>query len=168
MDASERKEARLLLVPLSSDEYLDRARKLAGIDDELERLDAERKNALDGFKNRRGEVLTRKSALSLAVRMGKEEREVDCEWQENFKQKCWDLVRLDTHELVDRIAMSAEDLEGELFGDKKQPPASNGKGKGRGKKKGADAGEEQQPPADDQPQTEEKKPRRGKRGTKAE
>jgi hypothetical protein len=164
MDASERNEKRLLLVPLTPDEYLDRARKLAGIDDELERLDTDRKNAMGGFKNRRGEILTRKSALSLAVRMGQEEREVDCEWQENFKQKAWDLVRLDSHKLVDQIAMSAADLEGELFGDKKKPPVT----KGKGRKKKDRGGEDDGQPSDKAQAAEEKKPRRGKRGTEAE
>mgnify|MGYP001078115457 CR=1 FL=1 len=116
MKEHERQETRSLLVPLTHDEYLDRARKLAAIDDELVVLETERKAALDGFKNRKGEVLTRKLALNSAVRTGEEERDIDCEWQENFSQKCWQLVRLDTSEVVDTIAMTVDELQQKIPG----------------------------------------------------
>lgn len=138
MEDHERKETRDLLVPLTSEEFLDRARQHAGIDEELDKLDSERKSMLEDIKNRKGAILARKSKLSLAVRTGEEEREVDCEWQENFKQKCWQLVRLDNKKIVDTIAMTAEDLQGGLnVGERKPDP--KGRAKKGGKKKGKDA-----------------------------
>lgn len=163
-DKSERNVSRKLPVKITGKEFEERAQELAGIDKQLEEIDAERKSALEGFKQRKGAVLLRKSELLRAVRERIEDRDTDCEWQENFKQKCWQLVRLDTKEVVDRIAMTAEDLQGTL-------PGTDGKKKDSKKKsdkKSAAAGEKKDEKGDEKKPASTKKPVSKKKGKSEE
>ena len=128
MDQSERKEARQLKVKITKEEFADRARELATIEDQLSAIDQQKKDANDEFKRQKGTIVSRKVALVGAIKDGEEDREVHCEWQENWKQKCWNLVRLDSGKTVDNMAMSAKDLQGNL-------PGTDGKGKGKDKDK---------------------------------
>lgn len=150
MEESDRRVTRKLLVPLTPKEFEERAVELAGCDKELDELDVQKKQHNDRIKQLKGQVQLRKVDLSKAVQERVEKRDVECEWQENFKQKCWQLVRLDTHEVVDTMAMTVEDLQGKL-------PGADGE-----KKKGGKKGVKQESAPDDN--EEQPKKRGGKKG----
>lgn len=140
MKDSKRKEKRSLPVPLTGKEFEERALELAGCDETLAEIDVKKKAAVDEFKRQSGTVVSRKNELRVIIQERKEDREVDCEWRENFKQKCWDLFRLDTNKKADTKAMTAEDLQGRIpgtdgDGGKKD---DDGKKKRQSKKKAAD------------------------------
>ena len=127
MEQSERQETRQLKGKITKEEFDERALALATIEEQLDKLDQQKKEANDEFKRQKGTIVSRKVALVNAIKEGVEDRDVHCEWQENFKQKCWNLVRLDSGKTVDNMAMTAADLQGDL-------PGTEGGKKGKGKK----------------------------------
>lgn len=115
----ERFETRDLFVELTSDERQDRANRYVECDAQIEKLKAEQKASNERFKRDIGALVNKKESLGKAVQDGKELREIECEWVDNFEQKCLDLIRLDLEEgdegrLVDQRAMTAEELQGNL------------------------------------------------------
>lgn len=115
----EKIEMRDVLVELTTDERQDRARQYVECDDRIEKLKAEQKSQNEKYKREIGALLNEKGNLSRAVQDGKEYREIECEWCENFEQKCWDLIRHDFDEddekrVVDQRTMTAEELQGNL------------------------------------------------------
>lgn len=145
MEESERQVKRRLPVPLTGKEFEARAVELAKCHDQIAEIEAKKKEANDEFKRQVGTVVSRKNELRVAIQERREDREVECEWRENFRQKCWELWRLDTNKKVDTMAMTAEDLQGSLPGTDKPPDKKDKKepadkpGKKTGTKKGADA-----------------------------
>lgn len=115
----ERFEDRDLFVELTTEERQDRAKRYVECDAEIERLKSEQKASNERYKRDIGALVNKKESLGQAVQDGKELRETECEWKENFEQKCWDLVRLDFSEddenrLVDQRTMTATELQGNL------------------------------------------------------
>lgn len=119
MYEDERFETRDLFVELTTDERQDRANRYVECDAQIEKLKGEQKASNDRYKRDIGALVNKKENLGRAVQDGKELREIECEWVENFEQKCWDLVRLDLEvgddgRLVDQRAMTANELQSEI------------------------------------------------------
>jgi len=114
MDLDDRAETRSLKVELTDEEFVERAMELVKCDQRIETLEQERKNSNEEFKRKIGTLLNRKYELHRAIQEVEEFRDIDCEWTENWDQKCWELQRLDNREVIDTRAMSAEDLQGSI------------------------------------------------------
>lgn len=107
----EGKENRTLKVKLTDDEVLQRARDLIEADEEIERIDAEKKESAENFAEMKKEQLARKTKARGAVKDGEEDREVECQWEPDWKAKQWLLKRLDTGETIEASTMDADDLQ---------------------------------------------------------
>jgi len=119
MYEDERLETRDLFVELTTDERQDRANRYVECDAQIEKLKGEQRASNERYKRDIGALVNKKESLGRAVQDGKELREIECEWVENFEQKCWDLNRLDFPKgddgrLVDQRAMTANELQGEI------------------------------------------------------
>jgi len=119
MYEDERLETRDLFVELTTDERQDRANRYVECDAQIEKLKGEQRASNERYKRDIGALVNKKESLGRAVQDGKELREIECAWVENFEQKCWDLNRLDFPKgddgrLVDQRAMTANELQGEI------------------------------------------------------
>lgn len=105
------KENRVLKVKLTDKEVLQKANELLEADAEVDRIDAERKEEMDRYKEMKEDALSKKRAARDAYKDGAEDREVECTWRPNWTAKQWELVRDDTGEIVEEVTMSEEDLQ---------------------------------------------------------
>lgn len=106
------KVARMLAVKLTEEETLEMAKTIGDKMLEVDNLENEKKAFTSSNKLKTEGLEAELSYLGRCVREGEEEREVECIWNYNqpvrgMKQ----LVRLDTHEIVDEKDMSARDNE---------------------------------------------------------
>lgn len=104
-------ETRNLAFKLTQEEIIDRAKKLAMVEDELIQLEVKRKMASDEFKDLKKDLDSKRRTLSRAVVDGQDFRPTDCEWKPDWKKNEKQLIRLDTNEIVSSITMTAEDLQ---------------------------------------------------------
>ncbi len=96
---------------LTDGEMREYAAQMANGVQDLEAMKEERKIEV---KRRNVEIIAlQKQVDELAGKVvsGTELREVDCEWQKNFKDAMVDLVRLDTMEVVDSRPMNDEEKQ---------------------------------------------------------
>lgn len=99
---------------LSDEEFRERAKELADVDEEIAHLEGEKKTAMEGFKNTIGGRVSRKLELRGIVQNNEEEREVECKWTKDYKGQELKLTRLDTVEQIDSRTMTQLELQGEL------------------------------------------------------
>ncbi len=119
-----------LLCPLTEEEKLQRAGKLAAKISEKRRLeselDFERKRIKKEIEKADREIYH----LSEVVGNGKEKREVEVEMQRDFESKTFRVIRLDTGEIVDSRQLSESELQDDLPMDDAASPRRNKKIKG--------------------------------------
>lgn len=102
---------RNLEVKLTAAELKAKGRELA--EQELALQAADETKRADAAANRETVKGIKKliASLATAVDSGVERRDVPCEKRPNYQQGCWEVVRLDTKEVIDTEAMSAEDRQ---------------------------------------------------------
>lgn len=104
-------EVRPLTVKLTEPELLKRGDEMANCELEIEQFKVDRADVNDRIKV----AVKRRAELAHVIEAGEEDREVKCEWVEDFQKNCFRLVRLDTSESVDTKPMQAADRIGHLF-----------------------------------------------------
>lgn len=124
---------RLLMVDLTDEDVADRKNKLVKAESELQKVSAEKAEAMADFnstlKDRRNEIRT----LVAAIQTGSEEREVECYERRDEKRGAMETVRADTGEVIHDRPLTAEERQVDMF---------SGKPKGkRGKKAQAEGAE---------------------------
>jgi len=113
---------RFLPVPLTPEEFTEKAQELVRIDNEIDDLDAAQKSAAKYTKEKIGGLLSDKRELQEAIKTKQERRPVDCVFEPDFTARVLRLVRLDTGEIVEERTMTADELQGEL----RYPKADSG------------------------------------------
>lgn len=114
MDQKELTTKRSLYCDLTDEEFVDRATELADVDEEIAKLDGEKKRVTKEFTDKIGGRVSRKLELRRIVQTKEEEREIECKWFKDFPVQELRLVRLDTNEVIDSRTMTAAELQGEL------------------------------------------------------
>ena len=105
------KEMRRLPCKLTQAEFNGKALEFAQLDEELDQLEAKRKAANEGYKDRIGGVNARRSELRRIVVKREEERDVQCTWHADWASKSMLLRRDDTGEVVQARTMTAEEVQ---------------------------------------------------------
>lgn len=100
---------------LTPDEIEDRAREIAGLHQEMARVDAERKAAAGVFRVKLKELDARMTELAVVLESGVEHRDVEVFVERDQIEKLLRIRRADTGEIVESRAMSEEDLQEEMF-----------------------------------------------------
>jgi len=109
---------RELPVQLSEGELLKAGDRMADIELEIDGLKDDRKELNRQIKDREKD----RNDLAKKIDLGTEGRLVDCHWLEDLNQNVKTLVRDDTGEVVDTVAMTAADRqEGMSFAMGDQP-----------------------------------------------
>lgn len=105
-------------------ELKERAKQLAEVDQQIfskkEARKAVTKKLNDEIKN----LEEQQRNLAESIDTEKEPRMVTCKWIEDYGQNCKNLVRQDTGETVDTVAMTAEDRQLGLGSAEDQQPAA--------------------------------------------
>lgn len=128
-----------LPVKLTEAELLEKGDRIADIEFEIDGLVEQRKKLNRKIKD----LNVERHNLSRDVDTGTEERQVACRWQEDYDQNCKHLVRQDTGETIDTVALTADDravefdfdgdgvpLDGDAEPDNVTPISKGGKSKG--------------------------------------
>ena len=102
---------RFLPVPLTIPEKVDYGRKLAHLHQEYASLEIEKKHVADNFKEKLEGLDGRISALAAVVRNGEEVRDVECRWRYLFEVNTKELIRMDTGEIVETTAITAQERQ---------------------------------------------------------
>jgi hypothetical protein len=105
------KTSRNLPCVLTDAEKLDYGRKLADAENELDTIDTEKKNAVDGYKEKTSAVQVAVRRLVSAIRDGMERREVECEWVYYWDSFTKELVRSDTGESIERAVIGPDERQ---------------------------------------------------------
>jgi len=103
-----------LPVPLTPEEFKDRAQRLAAANVDARDVEARKKQVMEAFKEEAGGVQARIRSLGQIVEDSAEKRAVDCVDLSLGRTKEIITVRLDTGELVCRRAMQAFELQEEM------------------------------------------------------
>lgn len=119
MYEDERFETRDVFVELTDEQRQERAKQYVYCDNQIEKLKAEQKSSNDKYKRDIGTLMNEKENLKQAVTDGRELTAVECEWVENFEQKCYFLINPNLEEddddyIVDQRTMTASELQGNL------------------------------------------------------
>lgn len=139
-------EKRTLKVKLTDKEILQRAKDLIEADEEIERIEEQKKESAENFSTLKKEQTERKKLARDAVKTGEEDREVDCKWEADWASKQWLLKRQDTGRTIEASTMDADDLQRDMT----QPDPTRPKQKRRRRKAAKDnAGGEDQPAAEE-------------------
>lgn len=102
---------------LTPDEIEDRAREIAGLHQEMARVDAERKAAAGVFRVKLKELDARMTELAVVLESGVEHRDVEVFVERDRAEKLLRIRRTDTGEVVESRAMGEEDLQEEMFSE---------------------------------------------------
>lgn len=113
-EATEYKELRRLACKLTQAEFNEKATEFAELDQQLEQLEADKKLAAEGFKNRIGGIEEERSVLRQVVITRHEERSVECTWYADFAGRSMILRRDDTGEAVEARTMTATEAQTKL------------------------------------------------------
>ncbi len=105
------KTSRHLACILSDEEKLQYGRKLADLEDSSEQCEIEKKNAVDGFKEKQSAIDVGIRRFVAAIRDGMERREVDCEWIYHWDSFSKELSRCDTGEVIEREIIGPEERQ---------------------------------------------------------
>lgn len=111
MEPTGKKELRSLQCVLTQPEFNVRATEYAQADQELDRLEVERKSVNDDFKDRIGGVNAKRAKLRRVVIDRREPRDVECTWHADWASKSMLLRRDDTGEVVEARTMTAEEVQ---------------------------------------------------------
>lgn len=103
-----------LPVDLTDDELLARGEEHAKAKLEHERLLKERTEVTGKINAKIREANLTCSTLAKVVNVGSEDRLVDVQWQEDRPHQIKRLVRLDTKEVIEERAMTADELQEEF------------------------------------------------------
>lgn len=102
---------RNLPVLLTTDEKVDYGLNLAELHQDYGSVEIKKKDAADRFKNELDELNARISYFSRVIRSGEEWRNVDCQWRYIFDTNTKELMRMDTGEIVETAAITAEERQ---------------------------------------------------------
>ncbi len=91
------KETRILPCKLDGMEIEDRGRELAAVLIEKEKLEEQRKEINEQIKPKTARI----KELAAAIESESEEREVSCEWRNDWDADERNLIRLDTGEIIE-------------------------------------------------------------------
>lgn len=93
-------EQRWLPVTLTQEELLEKARELAHTEEELEKVELEKKAEMQTYAERIKRLKGSISVVSMSIRKGSEYRDVECVWQFDWHEGLAKLIRTDTGETV--------------------------------------------------------------------
>lgn len=110
-EATNQRELRELSCKLTPQEFAVRATEFAQLDRKLDELEAAKKAAVDGFKDKIGGVNDRRAVLRDTVIARAEEREVQCTWYADWASKSMLLRRDDTNEVIEARTMTADEVQ---------------------------------------------------------
>lgn len=102
---------RTLAVPLTTIEKVDMGHRLAELYGEYGDAELRKKASADRFKEELEELDGRIAHLARIVRSGEEYRTVECKWRYLFDVNTKELVRMDTGEIVETAAITAEERQ---------------------------------------------------------
>jgi murein L,D-transpeptidase YcbB/YkuD len=118
-----------LSVKLDEGEILDRARKAASIQRQIQELESEEEQAKAQAtsKKKQAERLDQdRRRLEFAVHQGSEEREVEVAHEADMRTGVVQEVRLDTREVLRERRMTSEESQGVMFSDMAAGPDDQG------------------------------------------
>lgn len=118
------REQRELVRQLTEAELLARGEEMAKAELEQDKLKAERR----GINGQIADLRASCAKLAEMIEAGEESRMVDCAWIEDLPQNRFKLVAQDTGEEIDSRALTAAELQGDLFGGASTPMTSMGTG----------------------------------------
>lgn len=101
------REQRPLECKLTEAEFKDRSDKMAAAELLIEQLKEHRK----GINGKMAAAATERGRLAHIIDTGIEQRAVECEWRDDFKQNVKRLIRTDTGAEVDTRPMTADDRQ---------------------------------------------------------
>jgi hypothetical protein len=110
-EATNQREIRTLSCRLTQQEFAVRATEFAQLDRKLDELEAAKKAAVEGFKDKIGGVNDRRAVLRDTVITRAEDREVQCTWFADWASKSMLLRRDDTNEVVEARTMTPEEVQ---------------------------------------------------------
>lgn len=108
---------RTLPVVLTNEELLTFSDTLAKTVQEKETITAEKKKVDAKYKSILDGLTMKVNELADMVESKKESRLVECEWRKDIEAQTKTLIRLDTGEVVDVMAIDDNDRQEELFED---------------------------------------------------
>lgn len=109
-----KKENRNLVCILTDDE-LDLARdEIARVTSEQERLEDEKKSVTSSYKDKIDRCVLDMRTIARKITTKQEVRGVECVWEFDYRKAMATLIRPDTGEVVDKRAMTAEELQYKL------------------------------------------------------
>ena len=100
-----------LAVVLTTSEKVDFGHRLAVLHHEYSDVELNKKAAADRFKEELEALDGRIGYLSRVVRNGEEHRDVECRWRYLFETSTKELIRMDTGEIVETVAITAEERQ---------------------------------------------------------
>lgn len=104
-------------VPVTDEEKIAMSHKLAQMLCERERINGEKAAACEGWNKEIREIDKRSKQLAKAIHTGKDERDVECEEVMVFETNTVQTKRVDTGEIVDQRAMTADERQTSLLAD---------------------------------------------------
>ena len=104
-------ETRSLPVVLTKDELLDKSQELAKSQLDIKDAEARAKDVAADFKAIIAKLNASISILSRAITNGYEYRDVDCEWEFDYKDGVKTLIRIDTRDVVRKESISIHERQ---------------------------------------------------------
>lgn len=108
-------EKRMLMCRLSDDELMDRGREQADTYKAYCRVEAEKKDANEDFKDRLDSARKEMARLSTICKSGYESRAVECRWIYDYDHNVKRCVRQDTGEVVEEMAIPSTERQTQLL-----------------------------------------------------
>ena len=102
---------RHLMVSLSDDEKREYGRRLADPDHDKDTVEAEKKSAMDGFRERLSAIDVGIGRLVTAIRDGMERREVECQWVYFWDSCTKQLTRMDTDDVIESAVIDPDERQ---------------------------------------------------------
>ena len=102
---------RLLPVDLTSEELLDRARRLAECEERLREESDRQDQVKKELKSRESAIVADRSRLAAVVRTRQEPRDVECEVRENYVRNVRTVTRLDSGEVLEECPLTLEERQ---------------------------------------------------------
>ena len=106
---------RKLKCQLTDDDILDRGRALAKAEHDYQAIEAEKSAVNKDFKNQLTAVASRIDLLANAIRDKEEERDVPCLIEDNPARMVKQVIRTDTHQVVEEYSMTEAERQGTLL-----------------------------------------------------
>lgn len=116
MELNEDDVQRVLPVKMTPDERDEMGRKLSQAWDDYELIEDDKKKATGCFTKQLREKRAEISKFSRLLKTGHDLRVVRCRWIEDFKHNVKRLVRQDSGDVVEEIALTAEERQTRIDG----------------------------------------------------